>query len=131
MSPQEDRFTTKVACSSDSLAAGDSCRYDELQASTEYLDGNLTAQEAATKTTAPVLAEQESSNDLYRLWGLLSDVLVELDDDDRGMVVQLLSAIQALPFAAKIDWFNLRDLRHMWTFTDCISMARTHGNIRA
>ncbi|KAH6610732.1 hypothetical protein Trco_000752 [Trichoderma cornu-damae] len=79
----------------------------------DYLDGELTAEEAAISITTPLLQESNPPTELYRLMGLLCEALVELADD-REKLLELLAAIQELPPAA-INWSVLPGLRNMWS----------------
>jgi hypothetical protein len=96
------------------LAAGDGCHHEEAKALSEYLSGNLLVQEAAERIVSPVLMEADPPSGLYRLWGLLSDALVELTDDHQR-ILDLLAAIQSLPPHACINWSQLSDFGHIWS----------------
>jgi hypothetical protein len=96
------------------LAAGDGCHHEEAKALGDYLSGNLLVQEAAERIVTPVLREADPPSELYRLWGLLSDALVELTGD-RQKILDLLAAIQSLPPHTCIDWSQLPGFGHMWS----------------
>ncbi|KAK6000681.1 hypothetical protein QM012_003406 [Aureobasidium pullulans] len=107
---------SQVAENENALLAGDGCHHEEAKALDDYLSGLLNTQEAADKITSPVLREENPSSQLYRLWGLLADALVELPND-REKLLDLLAAIQSLPSTTFIDWFQLKDFWSMWA--DC------------
>jgi hypothetical protein len=102
------------------LAAGDGCHHEEAKALGDYLSGNLLVQEAAERIVTPVLREADPPSELYRLWGLLSDALVELTDD-RQKILDLLAAVQSLPPHTRIDWSQLPGFGNMWS-----DLARLH-----
>ena len=111
MSSRKDWIQSQVAVDSDALAAGDGSHQEEAKALDDYLSDLLGTQEAAIKITSPVLGEKDPPSELYRLWGLLSDALVELADDQEK-IIDLLAAIQSLPSTPGIDWSQLMGFGH-------------------
>ncbi|KEQ59490.1 uncharacterized protein M437DRAFT_56979 [Aureobasidium melanogenum CBS 110374] len=116
MVSRTDWTTSQVAVDREALLAGDGCHHEEAKALDDYLSGLLDVQQAANKITSPVLAEEDPPSELYRLWGLLSDALVELSDDQEK-ILDLLAAMQSLPSTNSIDWSQLMNFGHMWS--DC------------
>lgn len=116
-------FQSKIAPSEKALAAGDGCHNDEAKALRDYLNDFLTAKEAAKHITTPVLQESDPQAELYRLWGLLCDALVELNQD-RQKTLDLLSTIQSLPSTSQIDWSQLPGFGNMW---DDMYRLHLHG----
>lgn len=116
MLSRTDWIRSQVAVDEEALLAGDGCHHEEAKALDDYLSGLLDAQQAANKITVPVLAEEDPPSELYRLWGLLCDALVELADGQEK-ILDLLAAIQTLPSTNSIDWSQLMNFGHMWS--DC------------
>lgn len=104
----------QVATDDNALAAGDGCHHEEAKALCDYLSGDSGVQKAAQKIVSPILREADPPSELYRLWGLLSDALVELTDD-RQNILDLLVTIQALPSTYCIDWSQLPGSGNMWS----------------
>ncbi|CAD0095607.1 unnamed protein product [Aureobasidium mustum] len=113
MVSRTDWIHSQVAVDRDALVAGDGCHQEEAKALDDYLSGLLNTQDAAIKITSPVLGEGDPPSELYRLWGLLSNALVELADD-QAKILDLLAAIQALP-TTSIDWTKLEGFGHMFS----------------
>jgi hypothetical protein len=107
-------INSQAATDDNALAAGDGCHHKEAKALCDYLSGNLDVQEAAHRIVSPILGEADPSSELYRLWGLLSDALVELTDD-RQKMLDLLTAVQTLPPTGCIDWSRLPGFGNMWS----------------
>lgn len=78
-------------------AAEDGCHPNEAQALQSYLNNKTTPQEAAHAITQPILSSEDSGANLYRLWNLLQDALVELSATYIPRLINLLQAIQDLP----------------------------------
>ncbi|KAM0421034.1 hypothetical protein ACHAPT_011105 [Fusarium lateritium] len=114
MPSREDWILSQVAPTKVELYAGDGCHLDEAICLINYLDNKMTALEAATAITKPVLQEANPTDELYRLMGLLCEAPVELADD-RDKLFDLLATIQALPPEAGIDWADLAGFGHMWS----------------
>jgi hypothetical protein len=114
MLPRTDWINSQAAEDASALAAGDGCHHEEAKALCDYLSGNIPVQEAAERIVSPVLEEADPPTELYRLWGLLSDALVELTDD-RQTILDLLAAIQSLPPHTRINWSQLPGFGHMWS----------------
>jgi hypothetical protein len=92
---------------------GDACRKDEVDCLSDYLDGNITPEEAAISITEPVVDEIDPPTELYSLMGLICEALIDLNDD-REKLFDLLAAIQRLP-PEEINWSVLPGLRNMWS----------------
>jgi hypothetical protein len=75
----------------------DGCHPDEASALKAFLNKQTSAPEAAHAITRAIEASAKPSDNLYRLWGLLIDALVELPDTQTPALVSLLDAIQRLP----------------------------------
>ncbi|PHH90886.1 hypothetical protein CDD83_2347 [Cordyceps sp. RAO-2017] len=111
---REEWLGSQVAASAEALEAGDGCHADEAESLAGYLDGRLTAHEAALAFTKPVLDEAEPAASLYRPMALLCEALVELGHD-RDKLLRLVAAIQALPPAGPISWAGLPGFGDMWS----------------
>lgn len=85
-------FAEKLAPDGD---VEDGCHPQEAQAMKKYLRQEMTAQEAASAITQPVVNAEDPSEDLRRLWGFLIDALIELPCTD--LLIKLLQAIEDLP----------------------------------
>jgi len=114
MSSQTHWINSQVAVDDQALAAGDGCHRREAKALNDYLSDDLAAQKAAERIVSSVLGEADPASELYRLWGLLSDALVELTDN-RQKILELLAAMQSLPSDACIDWSQLADFGAVWS----------------
>ena len=75
----------------------DGCHPDEARALQSYLQGQITAAQAAEAITRPIAASQNPNGDLPRLYGLLEDALMELPAPDMARVLELIGAIEDLP----------------------------------
>ncbi|KAL2690165.1 hypothetical protein Neosp_004233 [[Neocosmospora] mangrovei] len=113
MPTREEWILSQAAPTKEELYAGDGCHLDEAICLIDYLNGNITAQEAATAITKPILQEDDPQEQLYRLMALLCEAPVELPAD-RGKLYDLLFAIQALPPEAGINWVDLPGFASMW-----------------
>lgn len=114
MPTREEWILSQVAPTKEELYAGDGCHLDEAICLIDYLNNNITAQEAATAITKPVRQEDDPQDQLYRLMALLCEAPVELAAD-RDKLYDLLFAIQALPLEAGINWVDLPGFASMWT----------------
>lgn len=77
--------------------AEDGCHPDEAQALQSYLNNETTPQEAAQAITQPILSSENRVDDLYGLWGLFQNALLELSETHVEPLIILLQAIQDLP----------------------------------
>ncbi|KAL1962095.1 hypothetical protein VTN77DRAFT_562 [Rasamsonia byssochlamydoides] len=75
----------------------DGCHPEEAQALQEYDQGKITAEEAAYAITRPIETAEEPGNHLHRLWGLLTDALVEWPSAKTPALIRLLDEIEKLP----------------------------------
>lgn len=114
MLSRTDWIRSQVAVDRKALLAGDGCHHEEANVLDDYLSGLLNTQEAAYRITTSVLAEDNPSSELYRLWGLLSEALVELTND-QAKLLDLLAAIQTLQSTTGIDWSQLMNFGHTWS----------------
>lgn len=58
--------------------AEDGCHPDEAEALQSYLTNKTNTQDTAHAITRPILSSHDSGANLYRLWNLLQNALVEL-----------------------------------------------------
>lgn len=111
----DDWFSEKLAPGGD---VQDGCHPSEVQAMKDYLYQKTTAPQAAQAITYPVMSEDEPENNLYRLWGLLGDCLVELPSKHIESLLALLQAIESLPeinlTKGEKLWKGLGSFGHMW-----------------
>ena len=124
MAPPQAWFDSQTAPTPEALSAGDGCHPDEAHALSDYLNSSITAAEAARRITAPILNEPNPAEELYRLWALLSDGMVEMTADDRQKIVDLLAHIESLPPAPGIEWADLPGFGGMW---DSLNRLHLHG----
>ncbi|RSL78200.1 hypothetical protein CEP51_008409 [Fusarium floridanum] len=124
MSTREEWILSQVAPTKEELYEGDGCHLDEAICLIHYLNNNITVQEAATAITKPVLQEADPQGQPYRLMALLCEALYELAAD-RDKLYDLLSAIQALPKEADINWVDLPDFGYMWSDLFDHGLSRT------
>lgn len=124
MAPPQAWFDEQTAPTTEVLLAGDGCHPDEARALNDYLCESTSAEEAARKTTAPILKETSPPEELYRIWGFLSDGLVKLSTDDRHKMVNLLFHIQSRPPRSDIVWAQLPGFGSMW---DSLNRLHLHG----
>ena len=106
--------------------AEDGCHPNEAQALKDYYHKKTNAKEAAQAITRPIEESKDPGANLYRLWGLLVDALVELPTTQIPALIQLLDAIQQLPEPDLTDrltentpadgflWRKLPGFGHMW-----------------
>lgn len=107
-------------------ATEDGCHPHEAQALKDYYHQKTNAKEAAQAITRPIEESKDPGANLYRLWGLLVDALVELPITQIPALIQLLAAIQQLPEpdltgrltentpADGFLWRRLPGFGHMW-----------------
>lgn len=119
----DEWFEGKIATAD---APEDGCHPDEAKALQDYYHKKVTAQEAAQALTRPIESSENPYDNLYRLWGLLIDALVELPETEISNLVQLLDAIQRLPNPNLTErqtgnassegsfWRGLPRFGHMW-----------------
>ncbi|KAK8113613.1 FAD binding domain-containing protein [Apiospora sp. TS-2023a] len=105
----------------------DGCHPEEANALQSYLQGQMTATQAAEAITRPVAASQDPDGDLDRLCGLLGDALMELPAVDMARVLDLIAAIEDLPApdfsavprenlpAESPLWRGLSGFGHLWS----------------
>jgi len=117
-------FETQTAPTPEAMLTGDGCHPDEARALSDYLNKTISAEETARRITAPIYNESNPPEELYRLWGLLSDGMVEMAADDRCKIVDLLSHIQSLPLQSGIVWAELSGFGSMW---DSLNRLHLHG----
>lgn len=101
--------------------AEDGCHTDEAHALQSYLNNKTTAQDAAHAITQTVLSTDDPGENLYRLWGLLQNALVELSATHIPTLINLLQAIQELPDPDQtalskggFTWKGLSKFGHLW-----------------
>jgi Protein of unknown function (DUF3632) len=104
----------------------DGCHPHEAKALKDYYHKKISAEEAAQAITRPIEDSEDPGDNLYRLWGLLIDALVELPATQLPALIQLLEAIQKLPEpdltgrrtentpASGYLWRGLPGFGHMW-----------------
>ena len=93
----------------------DGCHPLEAQALKDYVRHKTNASEAAVAITRPIETDPNPRSHLYRLWGLLSDALMELSSSQTAALVQLMGAIQQLPGSGPDAlWRNLPGFGHQW-----------------
>lgn len=109
----QEWIDSHVAPTAQALKDGDGCHEEEGRALKDYLVGKMTAKDAAAAITKPVLDEQDPPSEIYRLWGLLQDALVE-HEDEREKLYDLLAAIQELGPRGPIDFSHLPGFGNMW-----------------
>jgi len=114
MSSRTHWINSQVAVDDQALAVGDGCHHEEAKALDGYLSDNLAVQEAAERIVSAILEEADPASELYRVWGLLSDALVELTDDCQK-ILELLAAMQSLASDACIDWSQLAGFGAVWS----------------
>ncbi|KAM0705282.1 hypothetical protein Q7P35_008072 [Cladosporium inversicolor] len=124
MAPPQTWFDEQTAPTPEALSAGDGCHPDEARALSDYLNGIIATEETARIITAPILNETNPPEELYRLWGLSSDGMIELSAEYRHKMVDLLSHVKSLPPACGIVWANLPGFGSMW---DSLNRLHLHG----
>jgi len=78
-----------------------------------YLDGSIDADTAADQITAPIPAAGDAGQELFTLWALLGQAMVE-SPADRGKVLDLLRAIRSLPTTTNVNWQDLPLFDRIW-----------------
>lgn len=103
------------------------CLPEEAQALKDYCRKKTSAKEAAQIITQPIQNSDDPADNLHRLWGLLTDALMELPAAQIPDLVLLLDAIHQLPepdlsgkqtkkfFEDGHLWRNLPRFGHMWS----------------
>ena len=124
MAPPQAWFYEQTAPTQEAMLAGDGCHPGETRALNEYLSRSISAEEAIRRITAPILSKSSPPEELYRLWGLLSDGMTELSSEDRHKIVDVLSHIQYLPPVSGIVWAVLPGFGSMW---DSLNRLHLHG----
>ncbi|KAF5019808.1 hypothetical protein F66182_8177 [Fusarium sp. NRRL 66182] len=114
MSIRTKWIMNQVAPTIQELGDGDGCHIDEAISLINYLDQNLDLETAAGEITAAVLQEDAPREEIYRLWALLAEALVHLEDD-RGRLLALLAEIQNLPPSDALRWYQLPGFGNMWS----------------
>jgi hypothetical protein len=118
----------ETAKSPEEIENGDGRHPDEVQALRSFLNDDITASEAARALTLPLTLEADPRSQLYRIWGLLADAIVEHGQEVGQKLVDVLAAVQKLPktvtASTEIDWSQLPGFGHMWF--DCHSL-HFHG----
>jgi hypothetical protein len=89
MAPHSAWFDSKMAYTTKELQNGDGCHPDEAQALSDYLRSVIPCNEASKRITAAILNEKDPPEELYRLWGLLSEAMVELGEEARDKTIDL------------------------------------------
>lgn len=107
-------FEGKIADTLDAARNGDGCHPEEANALSDYLTGLVSTKETARTITAPILVEEDPPQYLFRLWSLLSEAMVELDEDDRRKTIDLLSQIKELEPMSGMVWVELKGFASMW-----------------
>lgn len=107
----------------------DGCHPAEAQALQDYILGTATVEQAAYAITRPVATSAEPGAHLHRLWGLLTDALVEWPtaEETTSAVIQLMAAIEHLPDESHLSdqarvslhhgplWKGLPGFGHQWS----------------
>jgi hypothetical protein len=86
-----------MAWTTKDMQDGGGCHLDEAQALSDYFRGSISCAETSKKITAAILDEKNPPEELYRLWSLLSEAMVELWEKELDETINLLAQIQALP----------------------------------
>ncbi len=106
----------------------DGCHPTQAQALKDYYHKKTSAKEAAQAITQSTIDSEDPGDNSYRLWGLLTNALVELPAAHTPALIQLLDAIQNLPEpdmtarrTTERSWDGFRrdlvNFGHMWA--DC------------
>jgi hypothetical protein len=128
MAPHSAWFDSKMAYTTKELQNGDGCHPDEAQALSDYLRSVIPCNEASKRITAAILNEKDPPEELYRLWGLLSEAMVELGEEARDKTIDLLAQIQGLPPSHGVHWAGLPGFASMW---DTLYRLHLHGSCGA
>lgn len=110
-------FQSKIAPANE---PDEGCRPYEAEALQAYINQSLSANEAAHALTQPISATENPYDNLYHLWGLLQDALVELPETEVSRLIELLGTIQDLPSpdpSKDFSWHGLPSFGHMWSDT--------------
>lgn len=103
----------QIALDLEAVKAGDGSHPQEGKALKDYLSGKTSPEKASEAITSPVLAEKIPGDHMYRVWGLLANALVELEEE-REKLYELMRAIQNLPYEGKINFKSLCGFHSMW-----------------
>src|SRR3546814_11170539 len=80
----------EVASDMSAMHAGDGCHPEEGQALKDYLSGKASPEEASQNLVVQILSEEVPSDEIYRVWALLSGALVETEERDRKKRYELI-----------------------------------------
>jgi hypothetical protein len=119
---------SKMARTTEDMQDGGGCHLDEAQAVSDYFRGSLSCNETSKRITAAILDEKNPPEELYRLWSLLSEAMVELWEKERDETIDLLVQIQALPPSHGVQWADLPGFTSMW---DNLYRLHLHGSCGA
>ncbi|KAM0483225.1 hypothetical protein ACHAPX_002675 [Trichoderma viride] len=111
--PAQTKWLKAHATPAGENAHGEYYYTDDVDCLIDYLEGNITAEEAALSITQDLLDEVNPPTELYRFMGLLCEALVELNND-RGRLLELLAAIKRIP-PEEINWPALPGLVPVWS----------------
>jgi hypothetical protein len=128
MTPPSAWFDSKMAYTAKELQDGDGCHPDEAQALSDYLRGVISCTETSKRITAAILNEKNPPEELYRLWALLSEAMIEVGEEARDETIDLLAQIKALPPARDVQWAELSGFASMW---DTLYRLHLHGSCGA
>jgi hypothetical protein len=117
-------LNSKIAFTADALKAGDGCHPEEAKTLSDYLHSSITKEQAAERITRRLLDEPRPAEEIYRVWALICEALVELGPKNRPSILELLSQIQALPPKYGIQWAELPGFASMW---DTLYRLHLHG----
>ncbi|KAL7920501.1 hypothetical protein ACQKWADRAFT_328672 [Trichoderma austrokoningii] len=111
--PAQAQWLKAHAARAGDPAQGENYYTDDVGCLIDYLEGNLTAEEAALSITQYLVDEVSPPTELYRFMGLLCEALVELKND-REKLLELFGTIKRIP-PEKINWPALPGLLPMWS----------------
>lgn len=103
-----------TAQTSHELECGDGNDPDIINAMRSFLNGSVTASQAAVAITRPIAFDDDPPSKTYRLWGLLGDSIGDRGLEASQKSIDLLAAVKALPPTPQIDWSDLNQFGHMW-----------------
>ena len=120
----DEWFQEKIAPDSDTE---DGCHPPAAQALKAYLRHQTDAKSGAQSMTQPIITATNPRDELWRLWTLLEDALVELPESEIDNLLHLIKAIEDLPepdFSALPPnhhpphgklWKELPGFGHLWS----------------
>lgn len=111
--PAQTEWLKAHATPAGETAQGENYYTDDVDCLIDYLEGNITAEEAALSITQDLLDEVNPPTQLYRFMGLLCEALVEFKND-RERLLELLAAIKRIP-PEEINWPALPGLLPVWS----------------